>query len=127
MTIYLKIEQLELYCDRFCTKLIDKDYPEETIQIILNRHLQNDVVIKYTKAWQDDILQYLISICLNVPGGYWILQDYCRMAHVEFEHYSLRGQISYEKGNVGVQTARRELSPEAFDDFERNVLKSKDL
>jgi len=117
MTFYVQQDKLQDYEESFRQKLRDRGYDEETVDRCTDRHMKENVVAIYTKNWQDEHLGYWIWTILNVPGGYWIAQDISQQPHVEFEHYRLKGSMSYEKGNVGLRTAKRELSKENYKNY----------
>lgn len=67
------------------------------------------VIRKYTKQEQDMYLAHVCDTILNVDGGYWqIVENMNYMP--EFEHYSFKSTLSYEKGNVPKTVAKRELT-----------------
>lgn len=114
MTIYLNAEDVEKYLDTYMQRLDTVNLSKEDIDKRIESHLKNTVVIKYTQEWQDKIFDELMHIWTEVPGGYWILQDYMHSPHVEFEHYKHRCRKSYEKGNVSLVMAKRELTERQY-------------
>lgn len=107
------MEELPNFSMKYYEKLEERGIHDETAKdAIYNRFLKNNVIIKYSKKWQDETLDYWIDIILNVPGGYWIFQDLVQYPHVEFEHYNHKLKMSYEKGNVTQHRANIELRKE---------------
>jgi len=116
--IYLTEKQLSEYILKYSQRLEDSGLNKDEVEIRLESHLKTNVVIKYTKAWQDRVYKELMYIWTEVPGGYWQLQDLMHSPHVEFEHYSNRSKQSYEKGNVSLSMAKKELCPEQYKFYE---------
>ena len=110
--MYLTEEELLLFSIKYFDKLIELGVPEENHQDLYKNFLKNNVIIKYSKKWQDDNLNYWIDLILNVPGGYWIVQELIQQPHVEYEHYKFKQKMSYEKGNVSKHRANIELRKE---------------
>lgn len=126
MTIYLKPEDVEDYKDSYITRLIDVGFDEQEAMSRAEFQLKNNVVLLYTKEWQDENLEYWIKTILEVPGGYWIVQDLIRQPHCEYEHYQWKNKMCYEKTNVSDQTAKRELSAKSYEIYQiAKRLKSK--
>jgi len=117
--IYLYPEQVEDYSEKFIARLKEKEYPPEAIQSVLSNHMKRDIIIKYSKKWQDDKLKEMMDMILEVKGGYWAVQELIQQPHVEFEHYRHKGTMCYEKSNVGDRTANRELSEDAYNDYQK--------
>jgi len=115
MSIYIQPEKIEEYLIKYTQKLKEAKLTEEEIVIKLKKFVQNELVIIYTKEFMDENLNYWIDTILNVQGGYWIVQDLIHQPHCEYEHYQWRNKMSYEKGNVGNQTAKRELTPRNYE------------
>lgn len=117
MTIYLEQSKVLPYVKDYAERLRENGLSEDETIMRLESHLKNNVIILYSKEWQDDVFNYLLWTIQNVEGGYWIIQEYCNMPHVEYEHYSQRGKRSYEKNNVSEPMAKKELSEENFENF----------
>ena len=115
MTIYLKAEQLDAYTLKYITRLKNQGLSEEQVDLRIKSHLRTNVVIKYSKEWQDAKYNELIYLINDVPGGYWQVQELICSPHVEFTHYKQLGRRSYEKGNVPLVMASKELSPKQFE------------
>jgi len=113
MTIYLKAEEVEKYLERYIGKLEEYGLNDEEIEKRLEYHTKNNIVIKYTKEWQNKVWDNLMDTW-NQQGGYWVIQDYIHTPHVEFEHYTQKHKRSYEKGNVPLGMASKELTDKSF-------------
>jgi hypothetical protein len=118
MSIYLQPEKLEEYFKEYSKILKEKGYSEGQIIEKLKSVAQNEVIMIYTKEFMDENLKYWIDTIQSVPGGYWVVQDLIHQPHCEYEHYQWRNKMSYEKGNVGNQTAKRELSPRSYEIYQ---------
>ena len=110
--MYLTEEELPLFSIKYFDKLIEMEIPQEEHQDLYRKFLKNNVIIKYSKKWQDDNLQYWIDTIQQIPGGYWIVQELINQPHVEYEHYNFKQKMSYEKGNVSTHRANIELKKE---------------
>lgn len=119
MSIYLEQGELDDYVKKYKQRLRESGLSEDEVSVRLESHLKTNVIILYTKEWQDKAFNELLWTIQNVEGGYWIVQEYCNMPHVEFEHYSQRARRSYEKNNISNNMAKKELSPENFENFKR--------
>ena len=86
----------------------------------------NKTQLLYTKEEQDKLLDYWIHIILETKGGYWQFIELMQQPHSEFQHYSLRGQHSYEKNDVPITHAKRELHPEAFERYKQRFINKKE-
>lgn len=115
MTIYLLDNQLEDYILRYSERLEQQGLNDKEIELRLKSHLSTNVVIKYSKKWQDIKYKELLYLITDVPGGYWQVQEYINNPHVEFEHYKHRSRRSYEKGNVSLSMAKKELPENQFE------------
>ena len=115
MTIYLLDNQLEKYIYNYSKRLEEQGLNDEEIEIRLKSHLSTNVIIKYSKNWQDRVYKELLHLIMEVPGGYWQVQEYISRPHVEFEHYKHRSRKSYEKGNVSLAMAKKELPKHQFE------------
>jgi len=69
--IYLTEKQLSEYILKYSQRLEDSGLNKDEVEIRLESHLKTNVVIKYTKAWQDRVYKELMYIWTEVPGGYW--------------------------------------------------------
>ena len=107
--IYITYDELPKFTQTYFDKLEGFGIPEEDRMEMFKIYLKNSVILKYSKDWQDENLSYWIDTILNVPGGYWIVQDLIRQPHVEYEHYNQKSKMSYEKGNVSLYRANIEL------------------
>ena len=113
--IYLLDNQLEEYIFKYAERLEEQGLDDKEIELRLKSHLSTNVIVKYSKEWQDKKYQELLHLISDVPGGYWQVQEYIRNPHVEFEHYKHRGRRSYEKGNVTLSMAKKELPEQQFE------------
>lgn len=121
MTIYLKDKEIDKYIVKYIKRLEKYNVNPEEIDNRVTEHLQNNVVIKYSKEWQDEVWNNLMDTW-NQPGGYWVLQDYLKMRHVEFEHYKQSTRRSYEKSNVSIDMAKKELHPKHFEGYKQYLI-----
>lgn len=116
MTIYLRDKEIDKYIDKYTLRLLKQGLDIVEIDKRITSHLKNNVVITYTKKWQDQVWDNLMETMAQ-PGGYWVLQDYCNMKHVEFEHYKHKCKRSYYKGNVTEDMAKKELPKKNFEQY----------
>ena len=115
MTIYLRADQLDAYILKYMARLEKQGLNEEEVDVRIKSHLRTNVVIKYSKEWQDAKYNELLYLITDVPGGYWQVQELIRIPHVEFQHYTQTGRRSYEKGNVTLTMAKKELPARQFE------------
>ena len=115
--MYLTEKELPTFSTNYIQKLEDLGVPEEEHEELLQRFLKSHVILKYSKEWQDDNLNYWIDTILTQPGGYWMVQDLIQQPHVEYEHYNFKQKMSYEKGNVSKHRANIELKEENREAF----------
>lgn len=119
MKYYLEQGQLDDHIQSMKSKFIEKGVPVEELEDKLELHIRKNVIIKYTKGWQDEKLKFWLDL-IATPEGYWIAQEAIISPHNEFTHYKMRRQMSYERGNVPEHIAERELSEESFAQFQQN-------
>lgn len=83
---------------------VSKEMPEDQ----LGAYYTNVCIKKYTPEEHDAHFQEVCNTILNVRGGYWQIVD--NMDYMpEFEHYKMKGMLSYTKGNVPKTIAAKEL------------------
>lgn len=109
MVIFLEEDQTAEYIAKYTEKLLEYGVPVEEIESRIIEHLKRDVVYKYSRDWQDENLEYWTKLILEVPGGYWQVQELIQQPHSVYEHYKHRHSMSYEKGNVTPYRAHVEL------------------
>jgi hypothetical protein len=114
MTIYIEQDNIERYIQEYTKKLEENELSDKEVDNRLEQHLKNNVVIKYSKKWKQERFDELMHIWTEVPGGYWILQEYIKMQHVEFQHPSQAHKKSYEKFNVSDNMAQKELTEAGY-------------
>lgn len=110
--MFLTEEELPNFSIKYYEKLEELGIPKEDRDELYKKFLKNHVVVKYSKEWQDKNLEYWMDLILNVPGGYWQVQNAIQQPHVEYEHYMYKQKMSYEKGNVTKYRANIELKKE---------------
>jgi len=131
--IYLTEKELPMFSVKYYEKLEENGVPEEFQDEIYQNFLKNYVIVKYSKDWQDKNLQYWIDLILDVPGGYWQVQELINQPHVEYQHYNFKQKMSYEKGNVSKHRANIELKKENreaynfFHSMKDKKIKEKDI
>lgn len=97
--IYLEKEELRQHLKKVANEKSENE---------LGKYFSNVCVKRYTKKEQDDMLEYLLYLIREVPGGYWqVVENMDYMP--EFEHYKFRRTLSYEKHNVPKTVAMNEL------------------
>ena len=116
MKIFIYEDQLDQYVAEQREFLTLKGLDTEEVERRLTQHLKYYVVVKYTKEWQDEKLNYWLEL-MKTPEGYWQTQEAMNQPHCEFTHYKLRTQMSYEKGNVTDVRAKAELSAKDFKQY----------
>jgi len=114
MKIYIERDNVDEYINNYINKLNQQDISQEELEARLNNHLNDNLIVKYDKRWQDNQFNYLIDLILFNKEGYWIFIDLMKMPHIEFEHYTQKSRRSYEKGNVPITMAEKELPEENF-------------
>jgi len=107
--IYLEPSQIIEHRERYYEVLEELGYPLDTIDEMYEKHIRKNVIIKYSKEWQDKNLQEWCDLILTVPGGYWQAIELMQQPHSEYEHYRFKQKMSYEKGNVSRNRAEIEL------------------
>ena len=114
--VFIELEDLPTYFKKYKDDLTKKGYTEYQIHTEAVLHYDRSVITKYTKDWQDANLKEWIDMILYEPEGYAkaiSLMDSCST----YEHYKHVNTTSYQKGNVGNQRAKRELTPKAYDTY----------
>lgn len=112
--IYIQQDKIEDYIEKYISKLEESCISSEEIEDRLERHIKKNVIIKYDKEWKDSKYDEIMHLLTEVPGGYWIVQEYMRMPHVEFQHDSQIYRKSYEKGNISDEMAKNELTEKGY-------------